>query len=110
MGIGILSIASYVIFIGWALVTAPSGDNQIPLLGNPFQLAQLLFLAYSVHDIIAQNIIKNPKREDYHFILAVTFGIATLAYTFVAGGSFGKALSILSISQQGSLQEEPIDN
>ena len=46
-------------------------------------------MAYSIHDFLIQNILKNPKREQYQGIVNVTFLIGTIAYTYMALGSFG---------------------
>ena len=90
MGLGIISIVSYVIFVGWTMVTAPEYHQEIPAFGNPFLLISTLLMALSIHDLIAQNILKNPNKEDYRSIVGVTFIFGTLIYTFVTLGSFGK--------------------
>jgi hypothetical protein len=90
MGIGIVSIVIYLIFIGWTLVTAPAGDIKMEPFGSPNLLVSTLLMAYNVHDIVTQNIIKNHRKEDYRSIVAVTFLMGTLVYTFITEGSFGK--------------------
>lgn len=86
---GIISIITYVIFLLWAHITAPAGPKVVPATGPPYQLASALFMAYSIHDFLIQNILKNPKREQYQGIVNVTFLIGTIAYTYMALGSFG---------------------
>lgn len=46
-------------------------------------------MAYSVHDFLVQNIIKNPNRQDYQKMVTQTFTFGTLSYAFVALGGFG---------------------
>jgi hypothetical protein len=46
-------------------------------------------MAYSIHDILSQNIIKNPNKHDYGSIVAVTFILGTIAYTFITESGFG---------------------
>jgi hypothetical protein len=46
-------------------------------------------MAFMIHGILPQNIIKNPNKQDYKSIVAVTFIFRTLAYTFITEGAFG---------------------
>ena len=62
MAYGILSIIIYIIFLGWAQVTAPAGPNSVPTSGDPFILASVMIGAFEIHMFLAQNIIKNPRR------------------------------------------------
>jgi hypothetical protein len=87
---GIISIVGYLAFLVWAQVTAPSGPKTVPLNVEPVSLASTLIMAYSIHDFLVANIIKNPSREQYHGIVRWTFVIGTAAYIFIALGSFGK--------------------
>jgi hypothetical protein len=48
-------------------------------------------MAFVIHDLLAKNIVKNPNKEDYRSIVAVTFLLGTLVYVFIAEGSFGNA-------------------
>ena len=59
---GIISIICYLIFLIWAQISAPSGNKTVPETGSPYVLAATLFTAYSIHDFMVQNMIKNPKR------------------------------------------------
>jgi hypothetical protein len=77
----------------WAQITSPSGPNTIPSTGSPFTLASTLMTAYSIHDFLMQNIIKNPNRQDYKKIVGITYVIGTAAYTFIAYGAFGMLLT-----------------
>ena len=49
-----------------------------------------LMMGYSIHDFLIQNLIKNPKRQEYQGVVKATFAFGTLAYTYMAFGSFGK--------------------
>ena len=94
LGYGIISIISYLIFLLWAQLTAPPGPHTVPASGSPVLLASTLMMAYSIHDFMVQNIIKNPKREQYIPIVNGTFVIGTLAYTYITMGAFGNYLFI----------------
>lgn len=91
---GIISIISFLLFITWALATAPTGPKQVPANGNPFILASVLVGAFELHDFLAQNIMKNPKRNEYSSVVRYTFFIGGLVFIFVSYGSFGTKLNI----------------
>ena len=86
---GIISIISYVLFLVWAQFTASAGPKTVPASGNPDVLAATLMMAYSIHDFLVQNIIKNPRRNEYQSAVVATFAIGTSAYIFIAFGAFG---------------------
>lgn len=86
---GIISIISYLIFLLWAQLTTPPGPHTVQVEGQPYLLASTLMMAYSIHDFMVQNIIKNPRREEYIPIVNATFIIGTLVYTYIAMGAFG---------------------
>jgi hypothetical protein len=92
MGIGVISIISYLIFVGWAMISAPKGEHEIPAFGDPSLLISTLLMAYFIHDLLAQNIVKNPQKEDYRLIVGITFLLGTIIYTFITLGSFGSYL------------------
>ena len=60
---GIVSIITYLLFIIWSLVTAPSGPLKVPVSGPWVTLTASLMMGYSIHDFLVQNLIKNPKRS-----------------------------------------------
>ncbi len=84
MGIGVLSIVAALVFITWSHFTAPAGENRVPAFGDPYTMISSLVLGYSVHDFLAQNIIKNPNRQHYKWIVFITFVLGTFIYTFLA--------------------------
>lgn len=84
MGIGVLSIVAAIVFISWSHFTAPAGEKTVPAFGNPYMMISSLVLGYSVHDFLAQNIIKNPQKENYKWIVFMTFILGTLVYTFLS--------------------------
>ena len=86
---GIISIIGYVIFLVWAQATAPEGPKTVVPIGRPSLLAATLIMAYSIHDFMVQNIIKNPRRNEYQSVVKYTFIIGTLVYAFITLGSFG---------------------
>lgn len=47
----------------WAQLTAPEGPNTVKPIGDPIKLAGSLITAFSLHNLLAQNMIKNPKRQ-----------------------------------------------
>jgi hypothetical protein len=46
-------------------------------------------MAFTVHDFIVQNIIKNPNRLEYVKMVVQTFIIGIATYMFIAFGSYG---------------------
>ena len=46
MAYGIISIITYLFFLTWAQITAPSGPNSLPVNGPPYILASTLVGAY----------------------------------------------------------------
>jgi len=46
-------------------------------------------MAFSVHDFIVQNLIRDPNRSDYIKIVVQTFIIGIAAYMFITFGSYG---------------------
>jgi hypothetical protein len=100
---GISSIITYVAFLIWSQVTAPSGEAAVPAFGEVIPLASSLMLAYSVATVVSQNIFKNENREDFLKLVGYTFLWGILIYTFITLGSFCKhpliqPLSIASLS------------
>jgi hypothetical protein len=51
-------------------------------------------MAFSIHDFLVQNIIKNPRRNEYQPAVAATFILGSLAYIYIAFGAYGKGLPI----------------
>jgi hypothetical protein len=88
MAFGVLSIVLFVAFMIWAFATAPAGPKSVPVFGPPFVLAATLVNAYEIHDFFVQNVIKNPRRHEYHSIVKWTFGLGALVYTLSCMGSF----------------------
>ncbi len=108
MGIGVVTIAAYIIFVLWTFFTAPQGSNQVNAFGTPYLLMSTLLMAYNIHDFIAQNIIKNPKKEDYRLIVIVTFILGTLIYMFIAEiGAFCNTFVYLAIVNRVSFKSQP---
>ena len=88
LAIGILSIISYICFLLWSHFTSPSGPRVVPTFGYPELLAATLLMAFSIHDFLVQNIIKNPNKQQYQCIVNTTFIAGTLAYIYIALASF----------------------
>jgi hypothetical protein len=65
MALGILGSVLFVLFEVWAIITAPSGPNTVPIsgAGSPFNTISILVAALEIHDFLAQNIIKNPRKS-----------------------------------------------
>jgi hypothetical protein len=57
---GIISIVSYVIFLTWAQITAPSGPNTVTPFGSGYSnYSAILMGALAIHDFIVQVMIHN---------------------------------------------------
>ena len=50
---GISSIITYVAFLVWSQITAPSGEAVVPAFGEAIPLTSSLMLAYSVTTIVS---------------------------------------------------------
>jgi len=88
MAVGIIGGVIFIIFLIWAFITSPSGPHTVPAFGSPFSLAAALVNALEIHDFLAQNIIKNPRKNEYQCVVTSTFFIGTLIYLFSTFGSF----------------------
>ena len=60
---GIASIVALLMFVLWAQVTAPSGPKLVPVSGDPFIMASVLVQAFSIHNFLPQNLLKNPNKN-----------------------------------------------
>jgi hypothetical protein len=92
MAVGIFGSVIYVIFLIWALITAPSGNNTVPVSGPPFAIIGTLVTSLEIHDFLAQNIIKNPRKNEYQSVVKASFLVGGLVYLFTLMGSFGTSL------------------
>lgn len=88
MVLGVLSIVTILVFIGWALVTAPAGTRSVPASGNAFNMAAVFIVAFSIHDYITQCIVKNPNKDEYQGIIKKSFGIGFFINLFATLGCF----------------------
>ena len=93
---GLVSIAAFLMFVAWSIISGPSGPKSVPVDGPSVTLLASLMSGYSIHDFMIQSIIKNPKREAYQGIVSWTFVLGIASYIFMALGSFGKS----SITQE----------
>lgn len=89
LAFGAISFIFYFILLIWTHFSAPKGEKSVPMFEEPFSLASTLIMAYSIHDFLVQNIIKNPNRHEYQKMVIQTFTFGTLSYTFIALSSFG---------------------
>lgn len=86
---GIISILSYIIFLGWAQASAPSGPAEVPSFGNKFSnYGAILMGAFAVHDFVVQVMIHNPNRRSYTKIVVLTYILGCAAYLYMGLGSF----------------------
>ena len=63
MALGIVGIVLFVIFLVWCIASAPAGPNTVPATASPFSLLAILVSSLEIHDFLAQNIIKNPRKN-----------------------------------------------
>lgn len=64
-------------------------------------------MAFSIHDFLVANIIKNPNRNEYHGAVRKTFVFGTLVYAFIALGSFSRYLSNTGIVNRTPYKQNP---
>jgi hypothetical protein len=89
MAVGVVGSIIFVVFMTWALITAPSGNNTVPVSGSPFAIIATLVTSLEIHDFLAQNIIKNPRKNEYQSVVKATFLVGGLIYLFTLMGSYG---------------------
>ena len=89
MALGIIAAGLFLLFMVWALVTAPSGPKKVPINGQPYILASALITSFEIHDFLAQNIIKNPNKNEYKAVVRWTFFLGAVIYMFCSLSSFG---------------------
>lgn len=100
MAFGIISLTIFIIFMIWALITAPSGPKQVQPTGSlssSTTLASSFMVSLLVHDFITHSIMKCPNPEEYKSIVRYSYIFAFMINLFSALGSFGKHFSILAI-------------
>lgn len=90
---GIVSVIGYVVFLIWAQITSPSGDNKVPPFGKNYSnFSAILLGALSIHDFLVQVMIHNPNRKAFPKLILWTYLLGGSAYMFMGLGSFGKPL------------------
>ena len=92
MAYGMISVVIYMIFELWAFLTVPSGPNVVPTEGPPVTLIATLMLGYSIHDLLVQTLIKNPRKHEYQGVVRNTFIFGTLGYAYMTFGCYGIVL------------------
>lgn len=91
---GIVSVIGYVIFLIWAQITSPSGDNKVEPFGKNYSnFSAVLLGALSIHDFLVQVMIHNPNRKVFPKLILWTYLLGGSAYMFMGLGSFGTFLS-----------------
>ena len=96
---GVVSIIGYVIFLIWAQITAPKGENTVKPFGESYpNFSAVLMFALAIHDFVVQVLIHNPNRQDYTKIIFLTYVFGASAYLFMGLGSFGNYFSLYNFS------------
>ena len=86
---GILTTVSYVLFMTWAYSTAPAGDKKVPAVGSqPIELLAALTMAFSVHDVVVQILVKSTSQQYFGKIIKIQFIIGALVYAYIAFGCY----------------------
>lgn len=102
LGYGILSIAAYVVFIGWLLWSAPaSGNKQYPLATWNFaELCDTLATAFSLQGIFIPILRKNENVASNGLMLLLAYLLGGLVYGYIGlAGSYG----MISLMQEFSI-------
>mgnify|MGYP001004979585 FL=1 len=63
IGYGIISHILFILFLVWAQFSAPDGPKTVKPMGDPIKLIGVLITALSIHDFLAQNIVRNPNKK-----------------------------------------------
>lgn len=93
MAFGLIGFFSYMIFLGWAQVTAPEGSVKVPQSGSPAILAAALISNLEIHDFLAQNVLKVKEKDQYQGIVKWSFVFGFIIFLFCSLGSFGNTIS-----------------
>lgn len=92
LAIGVTGIFSYVIFVGWAMITAPPGDNTVPPTGPKFiNMAAALTGAYAIHDFVVQVLVNTTTPDKYGRVVKGVYAIGVFVFTFIAMGAYAIA-------------------
>lgn len=94
MAFGLVAFFSYLIFLIWAQITAPSGPHTVPATGSPAILAAALISNLEIHDFLAQNILKVKEKNQYQSVVKYSFIFGPAIFFFCSLGSFGTNLII----------------
>lgn len=91
LGYGIVSIVGYLLFLIWALASAPSGTNHYPIAtGKVGTLLDTLATAFSLQGVFVPILRNNLKQTQNGVLLVITYALGCFVYGFIGfAGSFG---------------------
>jgi len=66
-----------------------------------------LITSLEIHDFLAQNIIKNPRKDEYKSVVRWTFFLGTIIYMFCSLGSFGTKCHYSAVINRQGYSKHP---
>lgn len=91
MGYGIMSIAGYMVFVGWLWGSAPEGHNHYPAATWKFaDLCDTLATAFSMQGIFIPILRKNRVSSQNGLLLLLSYVLGGVVYSYIGfAGSLG---------------------
>ena len=106
LAIGILSVIMYMGFLCWAHATAPTGPRSVPLATPNFiNLGAALSMAYSVHDVVMQVLLKTTTKDKFTGVVRFVYVAGTIIYTFICFGCFSIVNRTALVSEPDVIEE-----
>ena len=105
LGYGIISIVGYCIFLIWLLASAPSGSNDLPIVGDgEVNMAASMGQAFAIQTFFIPVLKELPDPKQYWKYVLIAYCVGSTVYVYIAyAGSFGTYSS-----NKGILQRNPL--
>jgi amino acid permease len=99
LGIGVISVIGYCIFLTWLISTAPTGDNKIAMFGvGAPSLAASMGLAFSIQTFFIPVLREMQDYRKYERYTLIAYVVGGSIYMYIAfAGSFGIYIIIKGI-------------
>lgn len=91
MGLGIVSIVGYLIFLIWVVATAPAGHQEIPAFGEgEVDFAAAMGSAFAIQGFFIPVLKRNKNPAKYIHFTLISYILGGIAYYYIAYmGAFG---------------------
>lgn len=82
MALGIITVVGYLVFLLWANLSAPTGENSPPLINSNFiDLGISLTLGYSIHDFVVQVLVRTTTADKFKRVVTIVYFSSIICYT-----------------------------